>query len=323
MTSKQEQNTECNLNISKTGYRVLLLFKLLQERPRSRAEIEEAFAKDAILQKGVSHDSITNIVRALRKCGCVIKRPNISTQYKYVLEKHPFTTELNEKALDGLQKLRDGIASFGDWQLLYKVNKLYEVFAKFALNPKFARVLLRNHALRNIDYKILKKLVSYCGAKQTLRIKYISPVLGSETLTFIPDYVAFENNIMYLWGYNLRYKSIGYLRLDRIKRLKTTFYVNAMSVLDLNKSNALKVTYRLTGFSKLAFEPTRFEHVVIENPNFIVVEATAYNKFNLIQRLLSFGAECKVLTPSQFVEEYIMELKNIREIYRHEKQKNS
>lgn len=323
MTKSLEQKSESNSNISKTGYRILLLFKLLFESPRSRMEIDKEFEKDDVLKKGISYDTITNIVKALRKSGCIVKRPNIGTGYKYILEKHPFTTEISEKALEGLQKIRDGITSFSDWQLLCKINRLYEKFANFTMNEKHADLLLYNHPLKNVDINLLEELVKHCESKQLLKITYTSPIFGTERLTFIPDFISFENNVTYLWGYNLRYQAIGYLRLDRIKSLKKTFCVNTNSILEQYESCILTVTYKLTGFAKLAYEPTRFEHIIIENPDYIVVEAKVFNKFNFLQRLLSFGLDCKILTPRSYIEEYLLALQNIRETYTNEKQKNS
>ncbi len=316
MTKPLEQKSETNSNISKTGYRIILLFKLLFSSPRTRMEIDREFEEDCVLRKGISYDTITNIVKALRKSGCVIKRPNIATGYKYVLEKHPFTTEISDKALDGLLKIREGITSFSDWQLLCKINRLYEKFAKFSIDEEQTEQLLHNHPLRDVDEELLEELAGYCETKQILKITYKSPLYGTERLTFIADFISFENNVTYLWGYNLRYKTVGYLRLDRIKSLKKIFYVNAKSILEQYESSILTVTYRLTGFAKLAFEPTRFEHVVIENQDYIVVEAKVFNKFNFTQRLLSFGLDCKILTPRSYIEEYLLELQNIKETYK-------
>lgn len=323
MAKSLEQQSESNSNISKTGYRILLLFKLLFDSPRSRMEIDKEFEKDDVLKKGISYDTITNIVKALRKCGCIVKRPNIATRYKYILEKHPFTTEISEKALEGLQKIREGITSFSDWQLLCKINRLYEKFANFTLDETQADMLLNNHPLKNVDINMLEKLVKYCESKQLLKIAYLSPMFGLERLIFIPDFIAFENNVTYVWGYNLRYKSIGYLRLDRIKRMKKTFCVKTKSILEQYESSILTVTYRLTGFAKLAFEPTRFEQVIIENPDYIVVEAKVYNKFNFLQRLFAFGTDCKLLTPKSYIEEFLLELRNIKDTYTNEKQEDS
>lgn len=324
-TSEQlvEQKPESNSNITKTGYRILLLFKLLVESPRSRKEINEEFEKDPVLKKGISNDTITNIVNALKKSGCVIKRPDISTQYRYILKKHPFTTEISSKALIGLQTIRDGITSFSDWQLLCKINRLYAKFSNYALSEKDTELLLNEHPLKNIDSSILEQLVKFCETKQLIKITYKSPLYGTERLTFIPDFISFENKVTYLWGYNLRYKSIGYLRIDRIKNLKEAFVADAGIIFEQYTSSILKVTYKLSGFSKIAFEPNRFEQIIIENKDYIVVESKVFNKFNFFQRLLAFGTDCKVLTPKSYVEEFLLELKNIKESYTNERQENS
>lgn len=313
-----EQKPESNSNITKTGYRILLLFKLLSEAPRSRKEINEEFIKDPVLKRGISNDTITNIVNALKKSGCSIKRPDISTKYRYILLKHPFTIEISEKALLGLQTIREGITSFSDWQLLRKINKLYAKFANFTLNEEHTNILLNEHPLKNIDNSILEQLVKFCETKQILKINYNSPLYGKERLIFIPEFITFENKVAYLWGYNLRYKSIGYLRIDRIKGLKEMMLPNSKSILEQYASSILTVTYKLSGFSKIAYTPNRLENVIIENKEYIVIEAKVFNKFNFVQRLLAYGTDCKILTPKSFVEEFLLELKNIKESYSNE-----
>lgn len=309
-------------NITKTGYRILLLFKLLLESPRSRQDINEAFEKDPVLQKGISNDTITNIVRALRESGCIIKRPDISTQYKYVLIKHPFSTEISENVLNGLQKIREGITSFANWQLLYKTNRLYEKFSVFTVKNEDTETLLHRHALKKVDENFVKQLVKYCETKQILKVKYRSKFYNTECTIFIPDFVMFENMVMYLWGYNLRYKNIGYLRIDRLKSVSPIFFSNAKLILEQYKSDILTVTYKLTGFSRNTYTPGRFERIIIENKDYIVVEAKVLSKFNFLQRIISFGTDCRLLTPQSYVHEFLLELKNVKALYTNEKQKS-
>ena len=46
-----------------------------------------------------------------------------------------------------------------------------------------------------------------------------------------------------------------------------------------------------------------------------IVEGRYYNEFFAVQRILSFGASCTVLEPSELREEVIRKLKSMRNVY--------
>lgn len=312
---------DLRINISKSGYRILLLLNLLMESPKSKQEINEAFKNDRFIHKGVSEDTITNTVNALRKTGCVIDKPNINTNYKYILKNHPFKTGISVQTLEALQKIRNGIASFSDWQLLKKVNNLYAKFAEYTHDEDSAKKLLYDHPLKDVSYEILDELTKHCIDRQILKIDYISPIFSSEELIFIPDFIAMENNVLQLWGYNFKYKDIGYLRIDRIRKVEVADFHNPQKILNQYEKSILTVSYKLTGYSMLAFQSNRFERIVIENENYLVIEAKVYNKFNFYQRIISYGTDCKILSPESYIEEFIIELKRIKECYRQKNDK--
>ena len=55
--------------------------------------------------------------------------------------------------------------------------------------------------------------------------------------------------------------------------------------------------------------------VIKTKDNIAFIQGSYYNDFIALQRLLSFGADCIVVSPSEIKEELIKKLKSMREQY--------
>ena len=165
-------------NISKTGYRALFLLMKLLESPKTRAELIECAAQDPVLNKDFSKDTITNTINILKKSGCIISRPSQKTNNKYVLKYHPFSMMFPEECINALQTFRNNISLTGDWKMVAALNNLYEKLIEFTDIPINQAVLLYEHPLKNINFKIIRELEMGIAFHQLLNIRYKSPQSG-------------------------------------------------------------------------------------------------------------------------------------------------
>lgn len=316
MDKKQLLTTEAKeATISKTGYRALFLLRLLMEGSKTRDEIAEAFSKDPLIAKDLSKDTVTNTVNALRLAGCVITRPNMRTEFKYILTEHPFSIRISKSQVAYLQELRKGVISFCDWQLIDGVNKFYNKICCFVQDDKAREQLKSNHPLKKIDQKVLTDLVRYAKSKKTVNLVYNSAKNGMETLSFIPDFIQFESDKLYVWGYSFKYDNIGYLRIDKIKSVDIIDFSDNSEILDKYFSKITKVTYKLIGESALMFMENRQEKILRKITNGLLIEANVYSEFNFIQKLLSYGADCTIIGPTDFKVKFINIIKELRAGY--------
>ncbi len=305
--------------VSKTGYRALFLLRMLIESPKTREEIIETFANDSVIGKDLSKDTVTNTVNALRFAGCLITRPNMRTDFRYVLVEHPFSVDISRQHVTYLQALRKGIISLGDWQLIESVNVLYKKIAQFVQNNDARNELLFNQPFANIDKKVMYDLVRYAKVKKTVSILYNSSQRGLEQVKFIPDFIQFENEKLYIWGYSFKYENIGYLRADKIKSVDVIDFSDNSNVLEEYFSKIPKVKYKLSGYAAYIFQEDRVQRIIEKQDDYIIVESLIYSEFNFIQKLLMYGCDCKILEPQEFKEKFIQEIKKIGSVYEENK----
>ncbi len=301
--------------ISKTGYRALFLLRLLLTSSYTREELSEIFAKDSFIGKDLSDDTITNTINTLRSAGCIIPKPNKKNNFKYSITSHPFSLKISESNAFYLHELRKGVIATGDWQLIDSVNNLYKKLAGFISDKYALELLTTKHPLKDIDKKVLQDLIIATKQKCTVNIHYRSAKNGWEDLSFLPDFIEFENEKLYVWGYSYKYENIGYLRIDKIKSVTQIEYGNNKEIYEKYLGLIKKVRYALTGLALHTFQENRFEHIISKSDSTIIIEASVYSEFNFIQKLLSYGAECKIIAPQEFKDKFVKILKSIRAEY--------
>ncbi len=305
--------------ISKTGYRALYLLRLLIASPRTREEILEAFEKDFVMAKDkkLSKDTVTNTINMLKACGCEIKRPNSKNGFKYELVSHPFSFGINKVQFQYLQELRKSLVTYGDWKLIDEINELYASLSEFAADEKMRSAMLNNRPLKNISSGVLNQLKKFIKTREIADIFYVSPRNGKEHIDFLPLFLRFESNKLYLWGFSYSYKNIGYLRADKILNIsaKTEPANIGPSECEEFKKSCLSVRYRLTGYSAHMFFEGVDDRVIFRDENSVVVETVVYNEFNFLQKLMNFAADCEVISPVYFKNKLKEHIQQTRACY--------
>ena len=315
---KNIKNLNQDRNISKTGYRALYLFMELLKSPKTRDELLACLKKEPILKNECSKDSITNTINALRKVGCVISRPSSRTENKYILRTHPFTKTLTKENVDALLTLRESITCLGDWQLLININNLYRKIAELTTDQTSCEMLIYNHALKNINLKILQELLISINLKKDLKITYYSPENGEETLEFTPNYISLENKKLYIWGYNKKYQNNSYLRIDRIRKINLIDFFSQEKVETPQNKDEIIIKYQLKGLRALLYTDNPNETIIKTQkcPEYsIVIEETVSNNFNFFQKVLAYGTDCKILSPDNIKTDFLELLKKIKSEY--------
>lgn len=309
-------------NITRTGYRALFLLKKLSEIPLTREEIIQLLQKDSIINKDLSKDTITYTINTLKKAGCVISRPTKKTNHKYILKSHPFNIRLKPVHVKALQSLRDTFATYEEWELLLYLSNLYIKLAKIAPDEESANIFRFKHPFKNIDLNIMNTLALYARAGKKAVLLYESPVHGIETLEFCPEFFTLERKNIYVWGYNLKYDTTGYLKIDHIKDIVSNIYSAPKAPENSFQKTPVNVKYILRGESASLYIPNEYE-VLLKKENskdpVITVRAEVSNKFNFYQRILSYGTDCTILEPEQIKDEFIKILKSIKAGYNNDR----
>ena len=316
MTLKINKNDlKCWDNISVTAYRIIAIFNMLVEAACSDREINERLQQDIIGARSLSQDTICIYINTLRALGCAISRPSKNNDYKYVLKSHPFKLKLDNDEIYTLVEVRKYISTLDDWRLMVNVDNLYnEIIDQLDSDQKKKFTQTMKDCLRDIEVTHKTQLISllekYCSKKKTLLISYISPETGEKTIEITIDKLSYENGAFYLWGNTAQDETL-YLRVDRIKEIKA---INIKSSKYIPQIYCVR--YKLTGIQALMFTPNEDESIIEKDEQEIIVEAKIQNKFKFIQRVLSYGNDCTVISPENIKKEIISKLKSMYNSYK-------
>lgn len=302
--------------ISKTGYRALFLLLKLLESPKTRSEILECFKLDPVINSELTKDTVTNTINTLRKSGCVISRPNQRTNNKYVLTYHPFLPTLNEEQVNAINSIRQSVVESGDWALLISLNNFCFKLSKLVSDVSLKNILLYSHPMRNINMKLFDELLNCCNERKKVCIKYFSSSNGEEYFVFIPELITLEFGNIYVWGYSEKYNEYSYIRVDKIRGLGVSNFS------DVNKNSSdydiesFDVEFVLQGLSALLYEENN-EDIFVENidNNSIRVKTSVNNKFSFYQKILSFGKDCKIISPDYAQKELLSFIQDMKKRY--------
>ncbi len=303
-TKKAELN-----KISLTGIRALILLSLLIKSPRSMEEIREEFVKLNIMAPENSDDIIRIDINTLRNMGCVITKANAKTNYKFVLEKHPFVLNITSEEIKFLKKAYDKVKQEASLALLLKYDELFNKLAHYISDDEIREELYGISILKSFNTNMARQLADDCKNNRIIKLVYenIAVKRVSEKEIYAQNLVI-QNDKLYLQGYDLKKKSPTVLNIKRIRSILSR------TVSDENINvEAVNVKFFLKSFWVNNIEQN--ESIVEKLPEGVVVEGNYYNEFFAMQRILSFGANCKVLEPQEFREKVVEKLKSMKGCY--------
>ena len=299
--------------ISITGYRTLLILKLLLQEGKTLDELVSLLKEDKLIQKTVSKDTVRIVINTLRKIGCEIPRPERSTDYKYRIVSHPFILSLSDNQIKSFLKLRDILCDSYDWEKILLINDLFEKLFSLTKNQEQIDSLVDDKLLGNIDRALLVELSNQKLINRKIIIEYKSVKYGIENLSVIPKKIIYQNGKLYLVCFNFKYSHNSILNIERILKIKNV---------DLNEIyedvGVYEVDYKLYGDSLKTFELKENEEIIERNKDSIIIKARVMDEFLFVQRILLFGSDFEIISPDYFKEKLADKLKLLKRGYRNE-----
>lgn len=296
--------------ISITGYRTLLILKVLLEKGRTVNELIEILKSNKITQKSVSKDTLRITLNTLKTAGCDIARPSKSNGYTYSITNHPFFLKLSSEDINSLIFVRDKFSNELSWQKVIVLNNLYEKLISLTNDEASVNLIEDSKPFNNINLNLLREIADLKLKGKKVHVTYSSPKYGEENFAIVPQRISYENGKLYLWCYSFKYNKMSILNIERLKK------IDAIDILPDNiVSDYYEVEYELFGNSKLSFVPDCNEEIIDKNETSIIVRARVSNEFWFIQRLFLFGGDFKIITPESFREKLINKIKLIKKGY--------
>ena len=295
--------------ISLTGTRALALIGLLIVEPHSFDEIKKKFLEIGLFDKKSSEDILRIDIGTIKTMGCELSRPCLSNGYKYVIKKHPFSLDLTIDDIKLLKRAYNRIKSNVTLENLIEYDDLFKKIAKFIYNDEIKEALFGISILKYYNVEELKEVLADCKSQKIIELIYRYQETKKETIKKIKaQKLAFQNDKLYLYGYDYEKQNSTVLMYKRIK--------NIISKTEDEKrieTKNLVITYQLQDFDKdLLLED---EKIIQEGKEKFIVEGSFYNDFYAIQRILSLGSKCTIISPNDFKISVINKLKEMKEVY--------
>lgn len=298
----------CNL-MSLTGYRTLVLLKMLIESPKSTEEINNYFFNDQYIKEKFSNDTLRIYINSLRLIGCDITRADKSNNNKYELISHPFDLDIQKPQIKAISKLYKNIYDKIELKKVIEMENLFTKIASAIKNEKTKETLLNITMLKNIDKSILNELTIHCKNKNQITFQHKSPKSGYKEIEIIADKLAFRSEKLYMFGYSITHSEYSFYRVDRIQKV---FSIKIKQ--DSKEVPQIKVTYELETGNR-TYTPENNEKIIAKTGTKTTIEIISANKFSLMQKFLYNAKDCKIISPQNFKNELINKLKLMKEGY--------
>lgn len=311
-TLKLEQIDPTLINL--TGIRILVIFSLLLNSPKTAEEINEYFKQNNYPKELFSVDTLRNDINALKCAGCNITRADKTNHFKYKMISHPLELDIDEETAECLNRFYKKIYNCLSISQLVDMENLFNTIAEYTKNEKVSEYIKGISLLKNIDKNNIKTLLQAEKNRHTISFKYKSPNSGILSYKFKLCYMNFRSEKLYINGYNITYNNIfSFLPVNNI------IYPITINLEDTAISpNEIKVIYELKNEAMKNFINKSDERIIAIYPDKIVVEHIAYEFFKLNQKILEYGPNCTVIYPESVKNYTINTLKQMYEVYKND-----
>lgn len=297
----------CNL-MSLTGYRTLVLLKMLIEGPKTNQEINNYFLNDQYIKEKFSNDTLRIYINSLREIGCNITRAN-KANGKYELISHPFGFDIPKSQLKAISKLYKNIYDKIELNQAIMIEDLLIKLSETIKNEKTKEYLSNIIMAKGVDRRVLRELINHCNSKNQIIFFHKSAKSGIQEIEIIADKIFFKSEKLYLWGYSITHREYSFYRVDKITKVSAIKIKN-----DVIKHQDIRITYELLeGFEN--YLPEDNEKILLKSPNKLILEITSKNKFSLIQKFLYNANTSRIIEPESFKNEIKQKLELMKKVY--------
>lgn len=298
----------CNL-MSLTGYRTLVILQALLESPKSNEEINACLSNNQYIKENFSNDTLRLYINSLREIGCEITKANKTTNNKYVLKSHPFEYDIPKSQVKALAKLNNNFYCHLSIDEILMIEDLFKNLLNHINNAETRKLLSNQSLLKNINREILNDLIIYCKKQNQITFLYNSPKSGNKEIEIIANELSISSEKLYLWGANLTHMQESFFPVDRI--IKICCVKHKKSSENVTKS---KFVYELYNHNDNYISDPN-EKIIGKDSEKLVIEVNTANRFRLMQKILQFGSDCKVVQPESLKSDVIKQLKKMESLY--------
>ena len=156
--------------ISLTGVRAIVLLGLLIIAPRTLEEIKDAMIKYSILDENSSDDILRIDLNTIKAMGCKISRASKKTNYKYILQEHPFSLKFVEDEIKVLKRVYRKMKSSCSLHTLLEYDLLFKKIASYVYDEDIREMIYGISILKSYNIEKLQELIQDCHEHNTLEM---------------------------------------------------------------------------------------------------------------------------------------------------------
>ena len=294
--------------ISLTGVRAIVILALLNVKPCSFEEIREFLIASNIVTRSYSIDTIRIDLNTLKYIDCDISKATKTTGNKYVLRSHPFQLKIEQEEIETLRKIYKNIYKNLSIDRLLEYDALFNKLSEANMSEELREELKGISILKSYDKTLVKEVLTDSKKHNTIKILYTSGNTKDVEYDITVEKLGFRSNKLYIYCYNHSINKRTFLNFSRMKKVIS----RALRSESIN-SNDIIVEFNLKNYSNYILED--YEKIIKTKDNIAFIQGSYYNDFIALQRLLSFGADCIIVSPSEIKEVLIKKLKSMREQY--------
>ena len=248
-------------------------------------------------------------INSLKRIGCEIKRNKGEDKIsKYYISQNPFDLQVTPEQSNSIIKIYKSLVKSMDIKDILYMYKFLNKIDKYIQDKDFINSVKNISMLKDIDISLLEKLIDCCDNKNCIVVKYRSPNSGEKEMEIQTNKIEISNYKIYLNGFGYEYNQNTSFPVSRIKEIIEIKETNK----NLINQKKYKVQYEI---KKDKYIENNNEKIIKEYDDKYLVEAAITNKFYLKQKLLELGADCKVVGPAEFKNEFIKTLKDMKAKY--------
>lgn len=307
-----ENATKIDLcQISLTGARAIALIGLLIEEPRSLEEIKQAFIEYKLMEESGSYDVIRIDINTLRTMGCEITRADSKTDGKYVLTRHPYELKFKKDEINIVKRIYRKLKEEFDIKTLLEYDKLFKKLANYIGDQEIKDQVLGISILSSKNTDMIYQLLDDCKEKKILELVYKSPNSNNASTKKVAlNELVYKNDKLYLYAYDLNKQEAVTLNIDRILEILSREDDKEGRTGDFKP---ITIKFRLKDFGVNGLEDC--ESIIEIDKDEYIILGNYHNEFVAMQRILSFGSNCTILSPDKFKNQLIETLKSMKEAY--------
>lgn len=292
-----------SLKRNDTGLRVLEILKALISSSLSSNQLIKIIESNDEFENVYAKETLLKYFNTLGLCGIEVAKEKKTGNY--YLAKMPVEVCLTEKEVRTLCYIeffvnRMGKNCFGDrcHKICSEVQRSFsrestELYKKI----KQENITIDLHNFYNRE--LLASCEKYCLEGQKLKIGYMSRTKRETEIFYVePKEVVYEGNTVYFMVYNPKTLQNQKLILDNILRIEQ------LPQKAINFSLFNNIIFKLKAPLSRSYRLKSGEKIIDYSEDSITVVNTSEDKDILLNRLLRYGPNCKIIQPQSFKKEF-------------------